>query len=125
MDKPKIIKKKAIDITPYNHGLYCTVGDNPEPFVNQIVLRKWSDKHGKIVFMLDTHNFISYDAYEDVNIVEIEPGCSPEFFKHILEKDSEDMDRGINPEFVCAQESTDIEKLFEYDKLVVTDIMES
>jgi len=87
MDKPHVIKrKKAIDVTPLDHGIWCTVCDS-EPFVNAIVLRKWSEDGKKIWFMLDTHNFMDADPDEEIDVVEIEPMYPPKLFRECLEKD--------------------------------------
>lgn len=63
------VKKKAIDVTPYEHGIWCSIMDG-KPFVNTIVLRKWSDDGEKVVFMLDTHNFLMVPPNEEIDVVE-------------------------------------------------------
>jgi hypothetical protein len=54
--EPTIVTKKAIDVLPQFHGIYCRIGDG-KPFVNDIELRRWSEKGDEIVFMLGTFNF--------------------------------------------------------------------
>lgn len=85
--EPVIVKKRAVDVTPHLHGIYCTVGDS-KPFVNEIVLRRWSEDGKKIWFMLNTHNFDCARPEEEMDVVEIVPDPDlarllPEF----LEKD--------------------------------------
>lgn len=73
--EPKQIKMKAIDVVPYLYGIYCTVEGDPKPFVNGIVLARWSEeKPGQIIFMLDTHNFDFRMADEEMEVVLLELG---------------------------------------------------
>lgn len=91
-EEPTQIEKRAIDVTPYEHGVWCTVAGN-EPFVNEIVLRKWSDDGTQIIFMLDTHNFIFADPDENILVVEKSTDIyPPEFLTRILEEDREKME---------------------------------
>jgi len=70
-DEPIIVTKKAIDVLPRFHGIYCTIEDS-KPFVNTIVARRWEDD-GRISFMLDSFNFYFRRPDEDMNVVELTP----------------------------------------------------
>jgi hypothetical protein len=72
MTEPTIVHKRAIDVTPYRHALWCTVGGG-EPFANTIVYRKWDEGGSAIVFMLDSHNFCAARPDELMGVVEIQP----------------------------------------------------
>jgi hypothetical protein len=72
MSEPIIVKKKAIDVVPYFHGIYCTVGGG-EPFVNHICHRRWADDGQRITFMLETHNFDFRHPDEEMEVVELVP----------------------------------------------------
>ena len=84
--QPVMVKKKPIDVTPYYHGIWCTVAGS-EPFVNQIVHRRWSEDGSKIIFMLDTFNFSFENPDEEMQVVEGEPNSPPseKFLKQDLE----------------------------------------
>lgn len=71
-DEPVIVTKRAIDVTPQRHGVWCSICGG-EPFVNPIVNRRWSDDGERITFMLDSFNFDFRLPYEDMDVVEIEP----------------------------------------------------
>lgn len=73
--EPKQVIKKAIDVTPYYHGIWCTVGGS-EPMVNTVVARRWSDDGKSLWFMLDTHNFDRRDPDEEILVVELNPDVS-------------------------------------------------
>ena len=70
-DEPDLVLKRAIDVTPHYHGIWCTVGGG-EPFVNEIVSRKWSEDGNDIWFMLDTHNFARHQPHEQIRVVELD-----------------------------------------------------
>jgi len=90
-EEPTQIKKLAIDVTPYEHGIWCVVGTG-DPFVNTIVSRKWSDDGSKIWFMLDSHNFMSAKPDELVEVVEhTSPYYNGEFQAKCLARDAEVM----------------------------------
>ena len=72
---PDHIKVRAIDVEPYHWAVWCTVGDNPNPFCNAIVGRKWSEDGQKIWFMLDTHNFMDADPDEVLELVPEDPNA--------------------------------------------------
>jgi len=42
---PAIVRLRALDVTPYRFGLWCSVGGG-EPFANMICHRAWSDEGG-------------------------------------------------------------------------------
>jgi len=67
--EPVQVKKRAIDVTPYEHGIWCSVAGG-NPFVNTIVLRKWSDDGSQVIFMLDSHNFLFAKPDEEIEVVE-------------------------------------------------------
>ena len=89
---PVIVQKRAIDVTPYNHAIWCSVGGS-EPFANQIVLRQWSENSRQIVVMLDSHNFAFWNPDELVDVVEVNPGVSVELFEKIASDDRKRMFR--------------------------------
>ncbi len=96
---PTIVKVRAIDIKPYRYGVWCTIEDNPKPFVNEIVNRRWSEDGQHIWFMLDTHNFMKATPEEEVAVVETLTykegdygyGYSPEFLANVDRQDAERM----------------------------------
>lgn len=67
--EPEQIEVRAINIVPYEHALWCTVGDS-KPFANTIARRSWSEDGESIWFMLDTHNFAKYKPTEMVRVVQ-------------------------------------------------------
>ena len=75
MDEPTRVDKRALDVVPHYHGIWCSIAGG-EPFVNTIVMRKWSDDGSRITFMLDTHNFYTAPWDTDIEVVEIEPDVS-------------------------------------------------
>lgn len=90
VSEPTIVQKRAIDVTPHEHGIWCSIGDG-QPFVNTIVLRRWYDDGTKISFMLDSHNFASAEPEELMSVVEIEYPYSAEHLADCLQKDAEKM----------------------------------
>lgn len=90
MSEPNIIQKKAIDVTPYCHGMWCSFKDG-EPFINTIVHRKWSEDGKSIWFGLDFHNFYNAEPEELVNVVEIDSEISADDLKKIIAKDTKIM----------------------------------
>lgn len=60
MDEPTFVTVHARDLVPHKHAIWCTVGDCPEPFANEIVSVRWRDD-GQIGIMLDSHNFDRFD----------------------------------------------------------------
>jgi len=91
MESPVQVMKKALDVTPYEHGIWCSIADG-QPFVNTIVLRKWSEDGAKVVFMLDSHNFLTAAPEEEIEVVVKEnPFYNPAFQEECLRKDAERM----------------------------------
>ena len=87
-EKPVVVQKKAIDLTPHFHALWCTVGGS-EPMPVEIVLRSWSDSGELIQFMLDTHNFFSAEPDELVRVVEMQPSFGDDaYWKDLLARDA-------------------------------------
>ena len=70
--EPTIVTKKAIDVLPKLHGIWCSIADG-KPFVNTIELRDWSESGDKITFMLSSFNFYFARPDEYMNVVELEP----------------------------------------------------
>jgi hypothetical protein len=90
VSEPTIIKKRAIDVTPYNHGIYCTINGG-EPFVNEIATRGWTRCGAQIQVMFESHNFAQWDPDALVDVVEIESGVSPKMLAEFLAEDAEKM----------------------------------
>lgn len=88
--EPAIIQKRAIDVTPINHAIWCTVGGS-DPFNNHIVNRRWSEDGSKIWFMLDSHNFISALPDELMEVVECRPLYHEALFNDCLARDAQEM----------------------------------
>ena len=99
--EPVVISKRAIDVTPYQHGIWCSVGGSA-PFVNEIVSRQWSEDGTTIVFMLDSFNFVFHRADGEMDVVEIgRPAyVSDETVSRRLAEDAEKMRRRPDPEKV-------------------------
>lgn len=62
------VKIKVLDVAPYRHGVYCTVGDGA-PIVNDIVVKDWSEDGESVVFMLETHNFLFCPPDGEMDVV--------------------------------------------------------
>ena len=73
---PAIVRLRALDVTPYRFGLWCSVGGG-EPFANMICHRAWSDDGTRIIFGLDTHNGYSAAPDEEMLVVPLD-GYVPE-----------------------------------------------
>lgn len=72
-DEPKIVVKKAIDVTPQLHGIWCSIADG-KPFVNPIALRSWSEsKDDEIHFILESFNFYFAKQDDEMRVVELTP----------------------------------------------------
>ena len=69
---PPLVTMKAIDVRPYLYAVWCTVGDDPKPFANDLVHRKWSDDGEFIWWMLDSFNFVKHKPDDLVQVVQIE-----------------------------------------------------
>jgi len=78
MTKPTTHRILARNIRPYHWAVWSSTGG--EPFANTVCLVKWAEDGMRLVFMLDSHNFIfiSPDDYIDV----VTSGES----EHMLEK---------------------------------------
>ena len=73
MSIPELTEVLAIDVVPYEHSIWCTVGDS-KPFANMIEMRSWSEDGEHIWFMLGTHNFYKAKPDETVKVVAGERG---------------------------------------------------
>lgn len=100
MDEPIQIKKRAIDVVPYLYGIWCTVADS-EPFINTVATRRWSEDGKKIWFMLDSHNFMSAEPEEEIDVVERKPTCSNDLLQDVLRRDREAMMKRPSPRMTC------------------------
>lgn len=110
--EPTMVKKRAIDVTPYEHGIWCSIGDG-EPFVNDIVMRRWSDDGTRITFMLDSHNFLFAEPDEEIAVVvREEPYGSAKFMEDCLRSDAETMkNRPTQPRPMCQEGQAAIDLL--------------
>lgn len=62
----------ARDVVPFEWALWCTgEGGGREPFANTIVAVRW-EPSGRLSFMLDTHNFLSADPDDELELVPLE-----------------------------------------------------
>lgn len=100
MTEPKEVMKRAMEVTPYQHGLYCTIGGG-DPFVNIFVIRRWSEDGKKIIFMMDSHNFLFAEPDEEIQVVEVKPTCSDDLLNDILKRDIEAMMKRPSPKMKC------------------------
>lgn len=90
-DEPPQVRKRALDVTPLEHGIWCSI-EGGAPFVNTIVLRRWSEDGARVVFMLDSHNFYFAAPDEEIEVVErVEPLYSGELLADCLRRDAEQM----------------------------------
>ena len=90
LSKPTIIQKRAIDVTPHNHALWCSVG-GVAPFANTIEYREWGEDGKEIFFGLDTHNGFSAEPDELMAVVEEQPDVSPELLAEWIKTDADKM----------------------------------
>lgn len=98
--EPIIVQKRGIDVTPYLHGIYCTIAGG-RPFVNEIVHRKWSEDGSRIWMMLESHNFYDCGPEDIIDVVELKPGYGAAFLEKSLAKDAEWMAKRPSPAAVC------------------------
>lgn len=88
----KRLKKKAIDITPYNHSFVSKIGPH-RTFENKICYRDWSDSGEKIVFFLESSDKVEYHPEEIVVVMEYElkelPKTTQIGFDKYMEEDRE------------------------------------
>jgi hypothetical protein len=73
MNAPKTERVRAIDVKPYEWGIWCTVGGHSEPFVNAIEGRRWSEDGARIWFTLSTLNFQDAAPDEEMDLVPMPP----------------------------------------------------
>lgn len=69
--KPESVKIRARDVVPYLYGVWCSVGEFSDPFVNQIVHMKWSEDGEYLYLGLETHNVIKARPEEVLELVPI------------------------------------------------------
>ena len=86
MTEPVVVKKKARDVTPYHHSIWCTVMSG-EPFANEICSRKWSENGKQIVFMLESFNFLFADPDEEIEVIETTSGMPAEVLERAAKED--------------------------------------
>jgi hypothetical protein len=90
-NEPAQVRKRAIDVTPYEHSIWCSV-EGCEPFANAIVLRRWQEDGSQIVFMLDSHNFLFAAPDEEIDVVENgTPFYNADLQTKLLREDAEKM----------------------------------
>lgn len=111
-NEPVIVKKRAIDVTPYEHGIWCSIMDG-KPFVNEICIRRWSEDGSKITFMLESHNFLFADPGEEIDVVVIDkPAYSAKFLEDRRRDDTERMkNRPVPPRPMCPEGQAAIDLL--------------
>lgn len=62
-------KKKARDLQPHRWGMKCFLGEDKTPALVKIVNLKWCElEHNKLWIMLETGNYISADADEELEV---------------------------------------------------------
>lgn len=69
---PNFERIRAVDVQPYRWGQWSSVGGST-PFLNQIVSKRWSENGDRIWFMLDSHNFMSAEPDEVLELVPMKP----------------------------------------------------
>lgn len=70
--EPTIQRMKVLDVLPYRYGVYCSIEDG-KPFVNDIVGRQWSEDGEKVIFMLESHNFLFEPPDGELDVVALKP----------------------------------------------------
>lgn len=71
--QPEPKKIRARDIKPYYWGMNCFLGESKTPTLIQIVNMKWDDlDYNKLWIMLETHNYVSVDADEELEVYSME-----------------------------------------------------
>lgn len=90
-EAPTIIQVRAIDVKPNHYGIWCSIAGR-KPFINPIVLRRWSEDGQQISFMLDSHNFqfCKWDEMMDVVPYEMYPK-NKKLLAECDARDAEDM----------------------------------
>jgi hypothetical protein len=87
-EKPTQVQKRAIDVTPYVHAIWCSI-EGGEPFANVIEHRSWSEDGEQVIFMLGTHNFLFAKPDELIDVIEKGPMYqSPEFHAECMAEDA-------------------------------------
>lgn len=66
--EPVVQKMKVLDVRPYHYGVYCCIEEG-KPFVNEIVGKDWSEDGEKVIFMLETHNFLFHSPWDEMDVV--------------------------------------------------------
>lgn len=91
MTMEKIVQKRALDVTPHNHALWCSVGGDSEPFANAIDSRQWSQDGARIIFLLDTHNSFSAKPDELIDVIEAPWPVNSVWYAEWALRDQQDM----------------------------------
>lgn len=102
MDEPKLVMKRVLDVVPHYHGIWCSVGGG-EPFVNTIVMRRWSEDGRGITFMLDTHNFVFSGDDDEMEVVELGPDVSDKIRAMWAEVDGRSMGTDLDVAALAAR----------------------
>ena len=100
MDDVKVIQKRAIDVTPHNHALWCSI-EGEKPFCNTIEWRDWDEDGRDIVFGLDTHNGFSAPPDKMIGVVEVKPGVSQLLLDEWMARDARQMATRPIPTVSC------------------------
>ena len=103
MDEPKVIQKRAIEVTPHNHALWCSVDslNGGKPFANTIEWRDWSEDGKTIDFGMDTHNGLRAAPNKLIPVVEEHPDVSSEILAAWLAEDARKMAKRPVPTMPC------------------------
>ena len=100
-NEPVIVQKRGIDVTPYLHGVWCSIAGG-KPFVNEIVNRRWSEDGSKIWVMFESFNFDCFGPDDMVNVVELQPTYGAPFLERTLKEDAESMAKRPAQPVVCS-----------------------
>ena len=103
MAETTVIQKRAIDVTPHTHALWCSVKglNKDKPFANTIEYRDWGEDGSYISFWLDTHNGFSADPNEFMSVIEVDPGVSAVLLAEWLKTDADRMAKRPVPTVAC------------------------
>jgi hypothetical protein len=87
-----LVRKRAIDVTPYLHGVRASFASEPgRVFTTEIAGRSWADDGEAIWFMLETHNFMKHAPDEMIEVVELNTSCPADLLDRVLRRDAEEM----------------------------------
>ena len=101
MTTPEMQKIRARDVVPYHWGVWCSIADG-QPFTNAIELVRWSDDGQHLWFLLGTHNFYKAAPDEEIDLVPLEPGLSPQYLEKVKLEHAETIAKRPVPTVPCA-----------------------